>query len=504
MNTNFSHDLSSKAMLAGLSISVWSAHKYDAKISREVAEKRGANESVGRYRKRLGPDEPLKKLRSIASEARDYYYSVTLAWANDGRRILSATAPRGRRGKGKKEQSMTPHSEYQFKRLQRARTHLMLNSPFMSSVVLRLILAERDEAWFLANGAPCATAATDGKHLFWCAKYIATLDDLELTGLIAHEVGHCLMGHMARRGDRQPLKWNRSADFTLNLCLVDAKYTLPKGALLDQKYAGMYAEQVYNLLPDPPQSKKGGGSGQGKGQGDSDSWDFGGVLDPTDDDGQPLTTEQKQQLEQEWKIAASQAQSNAKRVGCQPGSLEKMVAESLRAKVDWREVLQRFIQTSTEPRDYQWTPLNRRYLALGLGLPSIRREGIGAIDVHVDCSGSTWQGLLDQWAAELNAIAGEAHPERIRVIYWDTIVQGVEEFSCDEEITFKMRGGGGTDLRASFEWVEQSGIEPVCSIVLTDMYIGGYPPEPSYPVLFATPTRDVQAPFGETVLIEDN
>lgn len=91
--TDFSYDLSSKAMLATLNISVWSAKKYDRKISKEIADKRGAKETVGRYNKRLGPEEYplLAEIRSLASELREYFNHHTLAWESEATRVLPSS-----------------------------------------------------------------------------------------------------------------------------------------------------------------------------------------------------------------------------------------------------------------------------------------------------------------------------------------------------------------------------------------------------------------------------
>ena len=92
MNTTFSQDLSTRAMLAGLSISAWSAKRFDKKVSAEVAHAHGTSEDVGRYNKKLvADDEFLNEIRTQASAARDYYYYNTLAWDDDGHRILNAS-----------------------------------------------------------------------------------------------------------------------------------------------------------------------------------------------------------------------------------------------------------------------------------------------------------------------------------------------------------------------------------------------------------------------------
>jgi len=64
-------------------------------------------------------------------------------------------------------------------------------------------------------------------------------------GVQAHENEHDARRHHTRRGGRDPIKWNVATDYAINVDLVDAGFKLPKGALIDVKYRGMSAEDIY-------------------------------------------------------------------------------------------------------------------------------------------------------------------------------------------------------------------------------------------------------------------
>jgi hypothetical protein len=84
-------DLSTKAMLAAVHISLWAARKHDRKASRDVATLNNANEEAGRYNKRLFCEAPkLDEIQTIAGHIRNYFYRVTLPWSDEGLRILPA------------------------------------------------------------------------------------------------------------------------------------------------------------------------------------------------------------------------------------------------------------------------------------------------------------------------------------------------------------------------------------------------------------------------------
>lgn len=87
-------DLGSKAMLVGLSISAWSAKKYDKRVSREVADNHGTGIEAGRYNKQLLPGDNASYLEvgKVAGAARTEHYRLTLPWTDEGQRILPAMA----------------------------------------------------------------------------------------------------------------------------------------------------------------------------------------------------------------------------------------------------------------------------------------------------------------------------------------------------------------------------------------------------------------------------
>jgi len=89
------------------------------------------------------------------------------------------------------------------------------------------------------------TMATDGKTHYYNPDFVNSLPQVELLGVQAHESEHDARRHHTRRGGRDPVEWNISTDYAINIDLVDAGFKLPKGALVDPKYRGMSAEDIY-------------------------------------------------------------------------------------------------------------------------------------------------------------------------------------------------------------------------------------------------------------------
>jgi hypothetical protein len=80
--------IQSKAMLASLSISMFSPRKTDKKVTRQVIDQHQAAESAGKFVKQLLPEEALEAIKKLQNEARQYHYENTLPWSDEGARIL--------------------------------------------------------------------------------------------------------------------------------------------------------------------------------------------------------------------------------------------------------------------------------------------------------------------------------------------------------------------------------------------------------------------------------
>jgi len=86
-NTN---DIHANVMLVELRISQWTARKMDKRVSNKVAAESHVDEAVGNYYKSLLDPAVLKQIKQHINETRTQYYTMTLPWADDGPRVLSA------------------------------------------------------------------------------------------------------------------------------------------------------------------------------------------------------------------------------------------------------------------------------------------------------------------------------------------------------------------------------------------------------------------------------
>jgi predicted metal-dependent peptidase len=226
---------------------------------------------------------------------------------------------------------------------------------------------------------------------------------------------------------------------------------------------------------------------------------IGEVIDATAEDGTAASQAEVSRQMHEWSIASAQAMCSAKACGRLPGGVERPLQDAKQSILDWRAILRSFIAATTS-EDYRWTPPNRRFVASGIYLPSVERSGVGELVIAVDTSGSIGAEELEQFAGEITAISDDVQPELIHVVYCDAAVQGVEEFGPSEPIKLSPKGGGGTDFKPPFRWVEEQGLQPKCLIYLTDLCCRSFPDPPEYPVLWVTDSGKT-APFGDTLRV---
>jgi hypothetical protein len=84
-------NLTSKALLVQLTISQWSARKYDKRVTKAVTNSTGASDDAGRFNKALLPAaDKLEAIHKKTTRIRNEYYKQTLPWGMEGTQLLSS------------------------------------------------------------------------------------------------------------------------------------------------------------------------------------------------------------------------------------------------------------------------------------------------------------------------------------------------------------------------------------------------------------------------------
>jgi len=327
----------------------------------------------------------------------------------------------------------------------------------------------------------CPTAYTNGRDEYYGRAFVDDLTDPEFRGLILHENYHKLLRHLvtwAWMFKENPKLANMACDYVINLIIYlenrDGFAVLPKGALLDERFANMSAAQVYKILKqeqedNPDDSDQGEGEGNGAG------------LDEHDWEGaQEMDADEQRELAQEIDQAIRQGALTAGKVG---SGGNRAIDQLLQPEVNWREVLREFItETCRGNDDSTWRQPSRRHMAMGILRPSGITERVGELVIGIDTSGSIGQQELTKCLSEIKGVCDTVKPESVRILYWDTKVCSEEVYgdvagACGslEQLTqtTKPKGGGGTNVQCVPDHIQANNINAQAVIVLTDGYLGG-------------------------------
>lgn len=378
------------------------------------------------------------------------------------------------------------------KRIDKQVVNIIIGHPFFAALLLRMEILED-------NSQP--TFCTNGKVLLYNSEFTATLQDDVIRGVLAHEVMHPALGHIWRRGNRKPLLSNIAADHVVNLFLNEynaefakPQFPLPEGAVADPRFKGMHMEEIYAvLLSEMSEDTEEEGATFGmfteSGSGDEEEGEGG------DEDPKSANTN----TEVNWVIAAAEAQQAAKMMGRSSACIGRLVDSVTKPKIAWNALLQRFLRDQAS-EDYNWMKPDRRYLSQGFYLPDIDSDRVGTVVFAIDTSGSVDAQMLSQFLAEAEEALHTVRPTKMVIIQCDSEVQQVDEFYPGDQVKVELRGGGGTRFAPIFEEIKAKDIDPLCVVVLTDLY-GSFPDTaPEVPTLWVSYGAD-KAPFGEVIRV---
>ena len=344
------------------------------------------------------------------------------------------------------------------------------------------------------------TAATNGRDAKYGRAFVDSLTDKELAFLIMHENLHKCYRHLTvwrSLHDENHKLANIACDYVINLQLVDMdpheeiiafprdKKTGKPMGVLDARFRGMDSKQVFDILkeeqPEGPCGDDGDegddgtgiGGERGKspdGQGNSPD----GGLDSHDWDTATngMTEDEKKDLEREIQQALRQGGIYAGKVG---GNMPREIGDLLKPKVNWREVLRKFVRTSLKDRDsVSWRRAHKNFLWQDVILPSILGKRMKHLVIAMDTSGSIQGELLTAFLSEMNQIIKDVGADRIDIIYWDAAVAGHETYKgTDTAIVHRTnpKGGGGTDPDVVAKYLQEHKLSPDALVVLSDGFM---------------------------------
>ncbi len=400
-------------------------------------------------------------------------------------------------------------------KIEKAKARLMLEHPYIGSVATLLKLD---------NDRETLTFSSDGITLKYNDEYMekAPLDEIEFA--LANGAMHAVLKHQERLNERAGRIWQAATDLTVNNLLVKNGFALPPYVYYDERFSGMYAEEIYDILkdemiynqtlddaeaptPDDAKSEEGKEKQEQKekkeqkereqGAGNREQQDLVPQA-PEQVQAESFDPEEKEALEAELREYFEQIFRKYKRQGELPKELEFVVPEYFSHQVSWREMLYKYIAAYAKST-YTFVPPNMKYLYRGIYLPSLSSDLLRIV-VAIDTSGSVDETLLSLFLGEIHAIMQSYPNYEIDVITADAKVQSHRVYLPGETLEYTLSGGGGTDFRPVFAYIDRYVNYPTLLLYFTDG-MGTFPElEPSYDVLWVMPEAK-EVPFGEVLVL---
>jgi len=364
-----------------------------------------------------------------------------------------------------------------------ARVGMLLRASFFGNLATRLKLINADE-W-------CATAATDGRNFYYNSRFIKMLKPKEIEFLFGHEVLHCVYDHFGRRGDRDPQLWNVANDFCVNGDLKKhrvGEFITSVPCLYDAKYEGMSSEEIYDDLYENAEKINISDlidkllddhlDGEGDGEGDQDGDDKDGK-----GRGKPkISAEERQKIRDEIKEALLAAAAASDGAGNLPAGVRRLIQDMTAPKLNWRELLRMQLE-STIKSDFTWMRASRRGWHMDAVMPGMKNDELIDIAIGIDASGSIDSNMLRDFLAETQGIMDQFQSYKIHIFTFDTAVYNPAQYNSENLDTmcdYEVKGGGGTDFDAIFNYLKEEQIEPRRLVVFTDGYPFGSWGDESY------------------------
>lgn len=371
----------------------------------------------------------------------------------------------------------------------------------------------------IKDGIP--TACTNGRDEWYGREFVNKLSEKELGFVVAHEAMHKMYRHLTtwrKLHDENHKLANAACDYVINLQLKDLDkaesiIAMPickdgpnKGkvmGLVDERFRGMNAKQVFDILKQEQEDNGGDDDPDNFGDGDGEGFD-----EHDWDGAENLTDEEKQELERQVDQAIRQGLIAEKKFGKGAGGLGRDMEDLLTPTVDWREVLREFVKSTCAGKDKSsWRRPNRRFLGSGTYMPTLVSETVGNIVVAVDTSGSVGRDEFREFMSEVKSIADDVKPSRVDMLYWDGGVDKHEEYEQHEIANLidatRPMGGGGTDPDCVPKYMASKGMRPECVVMFTDGYVPNWGNDWVAPVLWVVvDNKEATAETGKTVHID--
>jgi predicted metal-dependent peptidase len=361
-------------------------------------------------------------------------------------------------------------------KLERARCRLLLVVPFYGHVAMQIKWIASEMPWLPEDQRTMGVRIVEGGEVecLYYPPFVEPVSVSEVAAVVQHEIEHVVRLHCVRHHGLDHDLFNIAADMCVNGTISRPRIGIahdesnrpvipfrndivwipsgwPTDLTAEQYYVRLSADQKAAV----PQYVRG------------ILLDDHAVWDQSTCDFEEARSRVRGLVAQ----AAFQSQGEI------PGHLTEAVARLRGPAVSWARLLRQYIARHLGGRRRTLARANRRRPAFGN--PGTSRRASVAINVILDTSGSITPNVLEQFFGEIDRISRRA---RVHVLQWDEKFQGYDRYRAGDWRSFLVKGRGGTDMAAPFDWLAKNRRIADLQILLTDGYCN-WPTQQRFPLI---------------------
>lgn len=363
-------------------------------------------------------------------------------------------------------------------KISQAKAKLLVDYPYFGTIASRLeLILNEDIQAFKSNGI----------KLEYSKDFLQNLTPSEMEFVFANGAMHASLAHENRKNGRSGWLWQLATDYAVNDMLVQNGMDRPYGATYSQRFSGLYAEEIYAALQEDIL----------RDELEYEAHDEADVQEKKDKTErlQEQETLQEQLFDEFAKSVLEAEQKNQ----TLPHAIERFFTLQKWGIIDWRSELKVALDRFHKD-DFALIPPNKKFLHLGVYLPSCVSNKFQLV-IAVDSSGSVDEKLLNLFLNEINFLMDSVANYQIDLLVCDDVIRTHAVFYSGDTLEVHLQGGGGTDFRPVFEFIDKELSETKLLLYFTDLQ-GIFPhAEPSYVVKWITTKEQSDIPFGESILL---
>ncbi len=351
-------------------------------------------------------------------------------------------------------------------KISQAKARLLLEYPLFGSIATKIELLQNDN---LQN------FKTNGIKLEYNSDFLANLEPKQLMSVLANSAMHISLKYELRGQNRSNWLWQLAFDYAINDMLLSSNFEPFEGINYQKRFDGMYAEQIYAILADEILRDD---------------------LEPNEGEDRQDSSTQNDSLQDEQlfgEMAKSILDDELKK-GEKLEFLSRFFSLKSHSNINWRDELKAAL-TKDSKDNYTLLPPNKKLLYSDIYLPSCISQKF-YFTIAIDSSGSIDEVLLGEFVSEINYILSHLTNYEMDLLVCDSKVHLHQKYYSGDNFEVAVVGGGATDFRAVFEFIEKEIFNTSLLIYFSDLD-GIFPKNaPNYEVLWVSKS-DTKPPFGD-------